>query len=200
MDTPVGKSTLGEMLPFLIIIGVLLVIVIFCFKMARLTSQAKKREKQQLNILRQQGLTIHTEFPHVNGLPIAENLLCEIFSFPNRIEFKSGTTNITLMREKITYMCIKTDTEIQQQLVSSIGGTIAGGAMFGTLGAIIGGRAKTKQIKTVTKYLIITYMNNQNQLAYIGFEILNGFALSSAYSLIEEFNRLNTNTNVHIDL
>lgn len=72
--------------------------------------------------------------------------------------------------------------------------------MFGTLGAVIGGRAKTKQIKTVTKYLIITYMNNQNQLAYIGFEIPNGFALSSAYSLIEEFNRLNTNTDVHIDL
>lgn len=97
MDTPVGKSTLGEMLPFLIIIGILLVFLIFCIKMVRLTSQAKKREKQQLNLLRQQGLTIHTEFPHVNGLPIAENLLCEVFSFPNRIEFKSGTTNITLM-------------------------------------------------------------------------------------------------------
>lgn len=200
MDTPVGKSTLGEMLPFLIIIGVLLVIVIFCFKMARLTSKGKKNEKQQLNALKAQGLTIHATFPHVNGLPIAENLLCEIFSFPNRIEFKSGTTNITLMREKITYMCIKTDTEIQQQLVSSVGGAIAGGAMFGTLGAVIGGRAKTKKIKTVTKYLIITYMNNQNELTYIGFELPNNFALSSAYSLIGEFNQLNTNSNVHVDL
>lgn len=198
MDTPVGKSTLGELLPLLIVIGVLILIIIFCFKMVRLTSQAKKKQQQQLNILKEQGLTVHTTFPHVHGLPIAENLFCEIFSFPNRIEFKSGTTHITLMREKITYMCIKTDTEIQQQIVSSIGGTIAGGAMFGTLGAIIGGRAKTKKIKTVTKYLIITYKNNQNELAYIGFEVTNN--LAPAYSLIAEFNKLNTNPDVHIDL
>ncbi len=187
-----------DILPLLIIIGVLLVFVIFCIKMIRLTSQAKKRDTQQLNTLKEQGLTVHATFPHVNGLPIAENLLCEIFSFPNRIEFKSGTTSITLMREKITYMCIKTDTEIQQQLVSSVGGAIAGGVMFGTLGAIIGGRAKTKKIKTVTKYLIITYMNNQNELAYIGFDVMNN--LASAYTLIGEFNKLNTNSGAHIDL
>ena len=187
-----------DILPLLIIIGVLLVFVIFCIKMIRLTSQAKKRDTQQLNSLKEQGLTVHATFPHVNGLPIAENLLCEIFSFPNRIEFKSGTTSITLMREKITYMCIKTDTEIQQQLVSSVGGAIAGGVMFGTLGAIIGGRAKTKKIKTVTKYLIITYMNNQNELAYIGFDVMNN--LASAYTLIGEFNKLNTNSGTHIDL
>ena len=41
-------------------------------------------------------------------------------------------------------------------------------------------------------------MNNQNELAYIGFEVTNN--LAPAYSLIAEFNKLNTNPDVHIDL
>lgn len=46
------------------------------------------------------GITVYTAFHHVNGLPLAENLLCEVFSYPDRIEFKAGTTNIKLAREK----------------------------------------------------------------------------------------------------
>lgn len=53
---------------------------------------------------------------HINGLPIAENLLYQIQYYPDRIEFKSRTTSITLERNKITDMCIKTDVEIQKQL------------------------------------------------------------------------------------
>ena len=63
-----------------------------------------------------EGVTVYTAFHHINGLPIAENLLCEVFSYPDRIEFKAGTTNIKLAREKITDMCLKFDTEIQNQV------------------------------------------------------------------------------------
>lgn len=48
-----------------------------------------------------EGVTVYTAFHHINGLPIAENLLCEVFSYPDRIEFKAGTTNIKLAREKL---------------------------------------------------------------------------------------------------
>lgn len=30
------------------------------------------------------GITVYTAFHHVNGLPLAENLLCEVFSYPDR--------------------------------------------------------------------------------------------------------------------
>ncbi len=53
-----------------------------------------------------EGITIYTAFHHINGLPLAENLLCEVFSYPDRVEFKAGTTNIKLNREKITDMCM----------------------------------------------------------------------------------------------
>lgn len=144
------------------------------------------------------GITIYTAFHHVDGLPIAENLLCEVFSYPDRIEFKAGNTNIKLSRSKITDMCVKTDTDIQNQVVSSVGGAIAGGFMFGTLGAIIGGRAKTKKIKAVTKYLIITYTNNQGEISYIGFDTRNNPI--SAEKLVKEFQKLNTSSGVEIEL
>lgn len=121
-----------------------------------------------------------------------------MFSYPDRIEFKAGTTNIKLAREKITDMCLKFDTEIQNQAVSSVGGAIAGGVMFGTLGAIIGGRAKTKKVKNTTQYLIITYAGEQGELKYIGFDIKNN--PPSAAKLVKEFRELNTNSGVQIEL
>lgn len=191
MDTPIGKSTLGEMMPYFVVIIILLLILIFLFKILIMTFKAQKERKKQ-------GVTVYTTFHHVNGLPIAENLLCEISSYVDRIDFKAGTTNIKLSREKITDMCIKTDTEIQKQAVSSVGGAIAGGVMFGPLGAIIGGRAKDKKVKTTTQYLIITYTGEQGELKYIGFDIKNDFL--SANKLIKEFRRLNTNSGAQIEL
>lgn len=198
MNTPIGKSTIGEMLPFFIVIGVLTLFIIFCVRMFVVTSKAKKEGKKKMKNLKNQGLSVYAAFHHVNGLPLAENLLCEVFSYPDRIEFKAGTTNIKLAREKITDMCLKFDTEIQNQAVSSIGGAIAGGVMFGTLGAIIGGRAKNKKVKTTTQYLIITYTGEQGELKYIGFDIKNN--PPSAAKLVKEFRELNTNSGVQIEL
>lgn len=144
------------------------------------------------------GVTVYTAFHHVDGLPIAENLLCEVFSYPDRIEFKAGTTSIKLSRKKITDMCLKFDTEIQNQAVSSVGGTIAGAVMFGTLGAIIGGRSKNKKVKTTTQYLIITYTGEQGELKYIGFDIKNN--PSSAAKLVQEFRELNASSGIQIEL
>ena len=152
----------------------------------------KKKEKKNF-----EGITIYTAFHHVNGLPIPENVLCEVFSYPDRIDFKSGTTEIKLPKEKITDISIKTDTEIQQQLVSSAGGAIAGAMLFGSLGAIIGGRVKTKKVKTTTNYLIITY-KSENELKYIGFDIQNN--PSSADKLVKEFQKSNSASGVKIEL
>lgn len=198
MNTQLGNSTVGEMLPFFVVIGILLWLFISCVRMFMAISKIRKEKKNSIQNLKNQGLTIHTTFNHVNGLPIAENILCEVFSYPDRIEFKSGTTDITLSRQKITDMCVKTDVEIQNQAVSSIGGAIAGGVVFGPLGAIIGGRAKNKKVKTFTKYLIITYKNSNNEIAFIGFDI-NSNPIP-AQKLVYEFQQLNTTQGMKIDL
>lgn len=198
METTVGNTNVGGAMPFLIILGFLILLMIICIKMLIFTSKSWRKQKEILKQRRADGMSCYVTYTHVNGLPIPENTPCQISSYPDRIEFESGATKITLARQKITDMCVKTDTEIQQQAVSSIGGAIAGGVMFGPLGAIIGGRAKNKKVKTVTKYLIITYINDQEEIKYIGFDIQNN--IMPACQLVEEFEQLNTNSGVQIEL
>jgi len=199
MNAPLGKSTFGEMLPLFIILGIFIFLIIFCIKMLIITLKAKKERKIYIQTLKNQGVSIYAVFQHVHGLPLAESTLCEIFSYADRIEFKANSAVIKLAREKITDMCLKYDTEIQNQTVSSVGGAIVGGVMFGTLGAIIGGRAKNKEVKTTTQYLIITYIGEQGELKYIGFETAYNYS-SSAVKLVKEFRELNTNSRIQIDL
>lgn len=152
----------------------------------------KKKEKKDLT-----NLSIYTAFHHVSGLPIVEDCLCEVFSFPDRLDFKYGTTEITLNKDKITDMSIKTDTEIQTQMVSSIAGAVSGAVLFGSLGAIIGGRAKKKNIKTTTNYLIITY-DSDGELKFIVFDTKNN--PPSAKKLVKEFQHESGGTNTKISL
>lgn len=121
---------------------------------------------------------------HVNGLPIAENINCDVTATDDKFIFSSGVMKFELEKSKIIDMCINTDRELQQQYVSSVGGTIAGGVLFGPLGAIIGGRAKKKKVKNeVHNYFIITYQSDG--IKYIGFEV--GFNMASANKFISEF-------------
>ena len=55
-------------------------------------------------------------------------------------------------------------------LVSSAGGALAGGMLFGPLGAIVAGRTKVKKNRAVTNYLIFTYLADEG-ISYISFEL-----------------------------
>lgn len=152
----------------------------------------KKKEKKDLT-----NLSIYTAFHHISGLPIVEDTLCEVYSFPDRLDFKAGTTEITLSKDKITDMSIKTDTEIQNHAVSSVGGAVAGAMLFGAIGAVIGGRAKNKKVKTVTKYLIIIYLSD-TEPKFIIFDIKNN--PQSADKLVKEFQKTDSSSGVKIEL
>lgn len=117
---------------------------------------------------------------HINGLPIAENVNCNVSMTDNKFLFSSGAMNFELEKSKITDICIKTDTEIQKQYVSSIGGAVGGAVLFGPLGAMIGGRAKKKTVKNeIHSYLIITYQSPE--IKYIGFDVGHNFSIAKAY-------------------
>lgn len=154
----------------------------------------RKKEKKDLT-----DLSIYTAFHLVSGLPLVEESLCEVFSFPDRLDFKCGTTEITLSKSKITDMMVKTDTEIQNQIVSSAGGAISGALLFGAIGAIIGGRAKSKKVKNISNYLIITYRDNkEGDLKFIVFDTKNNPA--SAHKLVKEFQQISNSSNTKIIL
>lgn len=191
-------QNITSIIPEIILLLVMISIFIFCIYMARKTRKLKKVQKMQEKQLKEQGLLTQASLVHVNGLPIPENMPCLIHTYADRIEFHAGTTDITLNRSKITDMSVKTDVEIQKQSVSSAGGAIAGAMMFGVLGAAIGGRAKTKDVRTSSSYLIIAYKDSNDSLKYIGFEATN--AVGNAYKMVREFHELNVNSGVKLEL
>lgn len=116
---------------------------------------------------------------------------------PDKYEINANGMTFNLDKQKVTDVCIKTDTEIQQQYVSSAGGAVGGALLFGPLGAIIGGRAKKKKSKMVFRYLIVTYMS-ENEVKYVGFDVTNNFLL--AMKFVDEFTRNNVGKTMNIDL
>lgn len=117
--------------------------------------------------------------------------------YSDRFEFKSGSIQFKLAKSKIVDISITTDTDIQKQYVSSIGGAVGGAVLFGPLGAMIGGRAKQKKTINVSYYMIITYKNENDELKYIGFDVT--YALSKAKKFESEFKKTN-NTITRVDL
>lgn len=135
---------------------------------------AEEREKQEkiAENLRKAEEIKNTVYylGHVSGLPLSEGAICNIRRFDDEFLITGAGNNFHLPFQKVTDVCIKTDTELQKSYVSSIGGAIGGAVLFGTLGAMIGGCAKEKTVAQITYYLIITYIKDEN-VSYIGFEI-----------------------------
>lgn len=162
-----------------VILGTVMVVCTILLFTPALTEQ----EKAEIDAKLQERLKSCT-MTHVNGLPIAENINCNVTATDDKFIFSSGVMKFELEKVKITDMCIKTDRDLQQQYVSSVGGAITGAVLFGPLGAIIGGRAKKKKVKDeVHNYFIITYQSDG--IKYMGFEV--GFNMASANKFISEF-------------
>lgn len=165
-----------------------LLIIVFCIFMFIKTSKARKIAKANLqNNLASKNAFFMETMKHFNGLPIAEGILTQCYWCTTRVIFEANGASFNLDFSKITDISIKTDVEIQKQYVSSIGGAVAGGVMFGPLGAMIGGRAKQKSTKQVTQYLIFTYVDN-GELKYIAFDCTVN--LFKASNFVKEFQKI----------
>lgn len=183
-----SKLDIAESTIISLVLGALLTSLFFLifllFKKLIMPNKAAQVHKQAL---KEAGVTIEASFKHINGLPIAEDNLCGVLSYNDKYEFNVNGLTFTLLRDKVTDICIKSDVDIQKQYVSSIGGAVAGGVLFGPLGAIIGGRAKEKEITTRTYYLIFTYTSD-NEIKYISFDIF--YNMPKALALTKEFNKI----------
>lgn len=155
-----------ESLPGAILLSV---IGIYLFKSKTRKEKETERYRKEEAISYNQT---HTTALHQTGLPLAQGAECEIGFEEDAFRFYGGGTDFYLAFEKITDICIKTETEIQKQYVSSIGGAVAGAVIFGQLGAIIGGRVKEKESTTISEYLIFTYIR-EGQIDYVSFELTN---------------------------
>jgi len=138
--------------------------------------KVRKKAKRK-RALSEQGIILKDAFTHVSGLPLADGTMVTISVYGDKVEFDGSGTQITLERSRITDVSIKTETEIQTHVVSSVGGAIAGGVMFGALGAIIGGRAKTKKTAEISVFLIFTYMKGDS-VEYVAFDVTESWSVA----------------------
>lgn len=164
MRALIFTATDGGIPPIIVPLFVTLVFLLFLIWIVKERSKNTKRMKAE-----HEGAICYAMLKHINGLPIAENVLCDVVAFPNKYEFRANGTVFELERSKITDVSVISDTEIQKQYVSSVGGAIGGAVLFGALGAMIGGRAKEKTSTTTQHYLIFTYLNN-DEVKYTGFD------------------------------
>jgi hypothetical protein len=186
------------MIGLIIVFVVCLVLFVFSVRMAIITSKAKKQRKINTNNkMAELGAYLKGTYKHIVGLSLPENIFCNVYLCNEKVVIEGNGVTFNLSKEKITDVCIKTETEIQQQYVSSIGGAVAGGVLFGPLGAIVGGRTKKKRDKKITQFLIYTY-EKDNTIDYISFEIVElGF---NALKFVEDFKKNNINNSKEINL
>lgn len=135
---------------------------------------------------------------HVAGLPLAEGAHCTLIFSEEGIEINSGSNQFRLAIEKTTDITVTTSTAIQKSYVSSAGGAAAGAALFGPLGAMVGGRIKEKTTKTIDEYFIITYTKDCS-LNYLSFLVPDEEGLS-VIRAIEFFRPLLSEKKTTIDL
>lgn len=130
-------------------------------------SRLNKDIEDKIKVLNAQAFI---SVPHINGLPIGENMLCQLYYANDKIVIDGSGTTFNLLLDKIQSIEMKTDVEIHKHYVSSVGAGITGAMVFGPLGALIGGRVKEKKVKDIKRYLIITYQSDQ-EIKYLGFDI-----------------------------
>ncbi|MBQ8940568.1 MAG: hypothetical protein IJ062_01945 [Firmicutes bacterium] len=116
---------------------------------------------------------------HVMGLPLMQNIECEVFFDEDKLTITASEQTFNLSYSKIYSIDILNEKNLrlkESQFVSSVGGAIGGAALFGTVGAIIGGRIKEKRVKA--DYMVITYKKN-DAVDYIVLENAIKFDTSS---------------------
>lgn len=100
----------------------------------------------------------------VEGLPVPTGSKCSLYLKSNGILCESVGTEFSIPKERIISVVVDKSKNIQKQVVSSSGGALAGGLMFGAVGAAIGGRAKTKNVVSKKTFLSVVYKGKDGEI------------------------------------
>ena len=152
---------------FLLLLGLFFITLVFADWMSKAPERkAALAEKEKMA---QMDCIWGNQLPHTTGLPVAEKVVCSVYYLPDKLVIESGAANFSLPTDRITDISVITDVEIQKHYTSSIGGAVGGALLFGPLGAMIGGRSKTQTSKTLTYFLVFTYLKD-DEIKYVTFD------------------------------
>lgn len=137
-----------------------------------------------------QGHMIKAKLQLVGGLMnLPEGSICRAKYNKSQITFSASGQEFSLDAFKMLDASVMTSTEIQKQYVSSVGGAVAGAVLLGPLGAILGGSASKRTVKTKRKYLVFSYLSNE-ETKYIVFDVTTipavGNRIASTYRYLKK--------------
>lgn len=139
----------------------------------------------------------------IDGLPIPVSVPVTVFLYENHIDLEAitGTTSpnqrFSLDIDKIQRVSLLNESQVQQIVKQSAPGMIIGAAAFGILGAMVGGRVKTKQTMVINSLLLIDYISD-SESKQILLNVSND--VFQATSFVNKINKMNPRTNQTIQL
>lgn len=147
-----GTKLILYLLFYGVIIFILIKLIIYGCKAQIQINKGRKQDKAD-------GIKRFFCIEHVSGLNAVENTACSIVITPTDLKMTCSGKEYSLPLSRITYVDFKTDVKEIQKLKSSLAKGVAGAAMFGVSGAVIGSVPKTKTVNQVKGYAIIIYKN-----------------------------------------
>ena len=106
----------------------------------------------------------------IDGLPVPQNTIIIANLLPEglRIQALTGRNkadwkNFELSIEKVENIQLMNERQIKQVIEQSAPGMILGAATFGILGAMVGGKVKTKEKVRINTLLIIDYISGEKK-------------------------------------
>ena len=135
----------------------------------------------------------------VEGLPIPQNTDLTIKLTPSELSMVGNGQEFEINFSKLMMIDIKSDVEMEKIIQQSAPGMVIGAVTFGVIGAMIGGRVKTKEKRVVNHFLIINYQTDE--LKTIVIDVTKDWY--NAAQLVDYFRKLNPSylqSNVKISL
>ena len=126
------------------------------------SGQTQPRQENKIKKEKTPRPYIRGKFNMAGGLDIPAGVPCNVEFYDDHIGIVALGREYKLPHRKIQNVSISTIKELQKQYVSSAGGAILGAAIAGPLGALIGGGAKQKTIRSNKHLLIFAYTPNED--------------------------------------
>lgn len=123
----------------------------------------------------------------VEGVPVPQNSDLSIKLTPGVLTITGSGQEFEIDVSKLTLIDLKSDVEMEKIIQQSAPGMIIGAVTFGVIGAMIGGRVKTKEKRTVNHFLLISYLSDE--LKTIVIDVTKDWY--NAAQLVDYFRKLN---------
>ncbi len=145
---------------FVVFYGALIVLLIRLIVVAcKAQSSMNKAKKQD----KANGIKRFSVIAHVEGLGVVENTQCSVALDPSNLVISCIGKEYTLPLRRIVYVDFIADTNKIRYLQSSMARGIAGAALFGVSGAVIGSTPKSKVKHEAIGYAVIGYRDAKGE-------------------------------------